>query len=141
MVFHKDKLDAIVKPRSEAAIERAKSRKENREWLRMSQEIALALRYHLRNAGMTQKDLAEKLGVSPVYVGKLLKGSENLTLETICKLHKAMDESVVSIKKPYLSTLTAAFPTPVHFSDSAVNSEKYESTIQSKYVLMDEPAA
>lgn len=143
MVFHKDKLDAIVKPRSKEAIERARSRKENREWLRMSQEIALALHYHIRNAGMTQKEFAEKLGVSPVYVGKLLKGEENLTLETICKLQEAICESIVSIAKPYVSRLTVTLPTSIHFPANAANSDRYVGVAQTQngYILTDGAAA
>jgi plasmid maintenance system antidote protein VapI len=40
--------------------------------------------------GMSQKDLATKTGVSPQQVSKLLKGNENLTLETIAKLEAAL---------------------------------------------------
>lgn len=86
MAFDLNKLAEVAKPRSEAAIERARLRRQNRDWIRMSQDIALFLHYYLRNSGMTQKELADKMGVSAVYVGKLLKGSENLTLETICKI-------------------------------------------------------
>lgn len=68
MGFNLDKLAAAAKPRSEKAKEMAKTRKENREWLRMSQDIALALHYYLRKKKMTQKELAEKMGVSPTYI-------------------------------------------------------------------------
>ena len=40
MAFNLDKLKEVAKPRSEAAKDRARFRKENREWLRMSQDIA-----------------------------------------------------------------------------------------------------
>ena len=36
--------------------------------MRMSQEIALCLHYYLRKTGLTQKELADKMGVSAVYV-------------------------------------------------------------------------
>ena len=81
MAFNLDKLSEIAKSRSEEAIEKAQRRKAGRGWLRMSQDIALSLRYYLRKMNMTQKEFAEKMGVSPAYVGKLLKGQENLTLE------------------------------------------------------------
>ena len=55
MAFNPEKLAAIAKPRSEEAKDKARFRKENRDWLRMSQEIALCLHYYLRNAGLTQK--------------------------------------------------------------------------------------
>lgn len=103
MTFNTEKLSSVAKPRSKEATEQARFRKENREWLRMSQEIALCLHYYLRNTGMTQKELADKMGVSAVYVGKLLKGGENMTLETICKIQRVINENIVTVAKPYIS--------------------------------------
>ena len=84
-----DKLREIAQPRSEEAKNRAKWRRENREWLRMSQSIALLVLDYLHTTGTTQKELAERMGVSPAYIAKVLKGGENLSLETICKLQNS----------------------------------------------------
>lgn len=81
-----DRLNAIAKPRSEKAKESARRRRENREWLRMSQDIAISVLGYLRRSGTTQKELAEKMGVAPAYISKLVKGQENLSLSTICRL-------------------------------------------------------
>ena len=125
MAFNVNKLAEMAKPRSEDAKKRAIDRKENREWLRMSQDIALCLHYYLRNAGMSQKELAEKMGVSAVYVNKLLKGGENLTLETICKIQKAIGEELISVARPYITKNIVTFTLQQKFSPTAVNSEKY----------------
>jgi transcriptional regulator with XRE-family HTH domain len=125
MAFNLDKLKEVAKPRSEAAKERAKFRKENREWLRMSQDIALSLHYYLRNTGMSQKQLAEKMCVSAVYVGKLLKGGENLTLETICKIQNVIGENIVSVAKPYVIVKSVKLSPVTRFSKNAVTSKKY----------------
>jgi ribosome-binding protein aMBF1 (putative translation factor) len=71
----------------------ASLRKENRHWLRYSQELALAILEHLDQTNMTQKALAEKMNVSPQLVNKWMKGNENFTLETISKI-----EAVLGIK-------------------------------------------
>ena len=47
-----------------------------------------------------QKDLAEKMGCSPQYISKILKGSENLTLETISKLEDCLDLDLVKSGSP-----------------------------------------
>ena len=143
MTLHRNRLEALAKPRSEAAIERAEYRKKNREWLRMSQEIALNIHCYLRSNEMSQKDFAEKLNVSPVYVAKLLKGGENLTLETISKLEAVMSKSIISIAKPYMMQMRVLRHEPLFFSSQAVTSEKYQSPIQSlnKYVTADGSAA
>lgn len=96
-----EKLSSMAKNRSKESVEKAKQRKGNREWLRMSQEIALCLHYYLRKSSMTQRDLADKMGVSPAYVGKLLKGGENLTLETISKIQESIGESLITVASPY----------------------------------------
>lgn len=125
MAFDIEKLAQMAQPRSEAAIARAKARKENREWLRMSQNIALSLHHYLRTAGMTQKELADKMGVSAVYVGKLLKGGENLTLETICKIQTVTGKEFVSVARPYVSRTILRFSPLGTFATNAVESEKY----------------
>ena len=129
MNFNIEKLDKIAKPRSEKAIERTRLRKENREWLRLSQDIALALHYYIRKSGMTQKDLAEEMNVSAAYIGKLLKGGENLTLETICKIQHVIGERIISVAKPYVNIIltSSAYSsaTMLKFSSDAAKSETF----------------
>lgn len=45
---------------------------------------------------ITQKDLASMMGCTQQYVSSLLKGSTNMTLETICRLEKALEMDIVS---------------------------------------------
>jgi predicted XRE-type DNA-binding protein len=99
MTFNLEKLQELAQPRDEVAVERARYRKENREWIRLSQEIAIELHKYLRNEHITQKKLAEMLGVSAVYVNKILKGGENLTLETVCKIQSAIGRQIITISK------------------------------------------
>ena len=105
-----DKLREIAQPRSEEAKNRAKWRRENREWLRMSQSIALLVLDHLHTTGTTQKELAERMGVSPAYIAKVLKGGENLSLETICKLQESTGVELVSVPRPYTSEMIVVLP-------------------------------
>ena len=101
-----EKLTAIAVSRSKTASEKANWRRANKKWLRMSQEIALCVHYYLRKKGLTQKMLADSMGVSSAYIGKLLKGNENLTLETICKIQEAIGIEIVSASRPYEYTGT-----------------------------------
>ncbi|MGX5854691.1 helix-turn-helix domain-containing protein [Dyadobacter jiangsuensis] len=48
---------------------------------------------------MRQRDLAGMMGCSPQYIGKILKGSENLTLQTICNMQKVLQ--IKLIETPY----------------------------------------
>lgn len=101
MAFNLDKLQAIAKPRSEESIRKEEYWKANKEWLERSKEIALSVHFYLKAQGLTQVALAEKLGVSAPYVAKIMKGTENLTLETICKLERVLGEPLVTVAKPY----------------------------------------
>lgn len=101
MAINTERLQELAKPRNERAQRRSRERRENRAWLTFSQDIALALHYYMREKEMTQRELADKMGVSQAYVVKLLKGGENLTLETICKLQDALGENLMNIARPY----------------------------------------
>jgi len=74
--------------------EEAEARRQNKRWLGYSQQIAMAMLDKMEDTGMTQTQLANKLGCSQQYVSRVLKGSENLSLETICKIEDALDLSI-----------------------------------------------
>ena len=45
--------------------------------------------------GINQNQLADKMGCSRQYISKVLKGRENLSLETLYKIEKALDISIL----------------------------------------------
>ena len=75
---------------------RIRYREENSLWLRESKGIALKVLMALKDRDMSQKDLAELMGVSPQYVSKLVKGQENLTIETITKLQDVLGIGILA---------------------------------------------
>ncbi len=54
----------------------------------------------MENLGMSQQDLARKLGVSSAYVSKILRGNENISLKTLLKVALALDLEVELYLKP-----------------------------------------
>ena len=44
----------------------------------------------MEQLGLTQKKLAELMGCSQQYISKVLKGRENLSIETIFKIEDAL---------------------------------------------------
>lgn len=78
--------------------EKAEWRKKNADWLNKSAQIAVSVLEQLRIMEITQKELASAMGVTPQYVNKIVRGNENLTLETICKLESILGFSLVEIK-------------------------------------------
>ncbi|MBR1705479.1 MAG: helix-turn-helix transcriptional regulator [Bacteroidales bacterium] len=78
---------------------------ENRKWIRYSQFIALSVSDRMCELQMTQKALAEKMGCSQQYVSTLLKGNENLTLETIAKLETSLDFDLIGEALSFVSRM------------------------------------
>ena len=69
----------------------------NKYWMDKSALIAVKILSAIRNQSVTQKKLAEDIGVTPQYINKVLKGRENLTLATISRLERALSISLISI--------------------------------------------
>ncbi len=86
----KQKIDKVVSRQPSRWMEKALWDKANEAWLDRSADIALRILGTLQANCISQKDLAEKIGVSPQQVNKILKGNENLTLETIAKIEAAL---------------------------------------------------
>ena len=75
--------------------ENAEWRNANKSWLRYSQRIAMMMLDKMEELGLTQKSVAERMGCSQQYVSRVLKGTENLSIETISKIEDALDLEIV----------------------------------------------
>ena len=64
-------------------------------WLQYSRKIAIKVALAMKRQGLSRQDVAERMGCSPQYVSRLLKGEENLSLETISKLEDALNISIL----------------------------------------------
>ena len=93
----KSKFEALVSREPAKWQADAKWRAENKDWLKNSQSIAIRVNAALREKQISQKSLADTMGVSPQQVNKIVKGRENLTLQTISKLEKALGLTLMSI--------------------------------------------
>lgn len=63
-----------------------------------SQMIATIMSTRMEQFDMTQKALAVKMNCSQQYISKVLKGRENLSLETLCKIENALDIKILNSK-------------------------------------------
>jgi transcriptional regulator with XRE-family HTH domain len=94
--------------------------KANKTWLKKSMRIAVAISKSLKDKNITQVTLATKLNVTPQYVNKILKGHENLTLETITKIEEILNLQLVSVE-----TYTTQIVTPILQSIYVAYKPKY----------------
>lgn len=77
--------------------EEVKIRFENRAWLKYSQEIAVGVLFYSRENGISRQELSIKSGLSVDYIEKIIKGQENITLETISKLEKGLGRPLIKV--------------------------------------------
>ncbi len=72
---------------------------ESKQQIELSVAIANRIYEILEIKGMTQKDLAQRLGKTETEVSRWLSGTHNLTLSTICKIYTALGEDLVTVPK------------------------------------------
>ena len=77
--------------------ENAEWRIANKSWLRYSQRIAMMMLDRMDELGLTQKSVAEKMGCSQQYISRVLKGTENLSIETISKIESALGLKIMGM--------------------------------------------
>jgi ribosome-binding protein aMBF1 (putative translation factor) len=75
--------------------EEAEWRRNNWSWLRHSQKIAVKVLLEMKEQGLTQKALAERMDCTRQYVSKILKGKESMSLDTLSKLEDALGISLI----------------------------------------------
>ena len=106
----------------------AKSRQENKEWHDRSARIAIRILTQLRdNKKMekyptNQKELAELMRVSPQQINKIVKGNENLTLETIARLEALLQTPLLDdASSPTEDVAFGSSSTVSYFSVTQIN--------------------
>lgn len=130
-------------------LEKAKWRQENESWLKTSFAIAVKILAAFRANKKTgtfpknQKELADALGCTPQYINKLLKGSENLQLETITKIENILNIKLIQVPEFFnISTIDTFYHNSI-YTNKFVMTESFISsytTLLDSYTYNDKPA-
>ena len=83
-------LEAHQSDKSSTFTEDAKWRQENEAWLKWSRGIALSIVNYMQENGLTRSDIANKLGVTPQYVSKILSGNTNFSFKSIAEIERKL---------------------------------------------------
>lgn len=94
---NKEKFLALVSKKETKTIERAKARLAKKSYSKLSNQIAFEILERLDELNWKQKDLAEKMEVSPQQVNKWVKGNENFTLDTLAKLNQILGVELINV--------------------------------------------
>ena len=113
-----EKFKALVSSEKTNTIEKNRARIKNRTMLRESQNIAMKVLDKLDEIGWSQRKLAIEMGVSPQQITKIVKGQENLTLETQIKL-----QNILNI--PILASFYEVEETKMISEEPITKTEKY----------------
>lgn len=76
----------------------------------------------LEEKGMSQKDLAKKLGKTETEVSRWLSGTHNLTIATIAKLAVALDDDII------ITTHTTSQDVKYNFCEEETHCSKVADT-------------
>lgn len=95
--------------------EEAEWRRDNEYWLKYSRYITLRVLQSMEDQSVTQAELARRMGCSQQYVSNLLKGSTNMTLETIARLENALHIDIVQTALTYVTGYDADTTTNPHY--------------------------
>jgi len=144
--INKERLNKFISKSHSKWIEQADYYELNKEWLDKSALIAIKILSTLRNQSSSQKDLATSIGVSPQYINKVVKGYENLSLETICKIEKALGITLIEVPSyessqvihDSFAPITYAIP---RYESKPIGSEKSDYKSHSNYNPEEEPIA
>ena len=68
----------------------ARWRQENASWLKRSRNVALAIIDFMQENHLSRNDIAERLGVTPQYVSRILSGKVNFSFKSIAEIEKRL---------------------------------------------------
>ncbi len=142
----KEKIKKYISEKPPNWLEQADKYEVDKNWLDKSALIAIKILRTIRNQSISQKELAESIGVTPQYINKVVKGRENLTLETVCKIERSLGISLISVPAYEISqVITDSFlPPPSVISrnkSNPIGSGKSEYKAESNYQPQEEQIA
>ena len=145
MKFNVEKLKKMSRPMTEDEKRDIEFRRENREWLAISERLALKLRHILKTEGISQNELAIRMKVTPAQVTQILSGKENLGLKTISKIEKAIgkhlievcDDDSQKIKTFNQQIVYHSYLEPKYVTSNPVSSMTKKHTGSYSFIVMD----
>jgi transcriptional regulator with XRE-family HTH domain len=90
-----------------------------------------SLRDTFKSSGLSQDELASRLGVNKSVISRRLNGSENLTIKTLSQMGTAMECRLITTYQPYALSGTCNFfyPTPVHVAGASIPANTATTTL------------
>ncbi len=116
-------------------------RRSNKKWLNYSSQIARRILAKIEDdENQTQAELARTLNVSAQQISKIIKGQENLTLETIAKFSEALQIELITFPdyKYNIEINKNTWAIPTYFKVVSLIAQKDNFAEKYYYELEDE---
>lgn len=85
-----DFLEANRSKQPSTFIEDSKRRQENEVWQKWSRGVALSVVDYMQAYDLSRSDVAERLGVSPQYVSRILSGNINFSFKSVAEIERKL---------------------------------------------------
>ena len=118
---------ARVKP-TETWVSKSKTEFENEEELLACRRIILKVVRYMKDNKMSQKDLADKLNVSPQYINKLLHGQDlDLKITTVMRYGRILGLKLISLPEdePTTPKVAICITTTASYNEAGTSQFKY----------------
>ena len=116
-------LEAHQSPTPSRWREDAQWRRDNEYWLKYSRYITLQIMRAMDEQSVTQVELAKRMGCTQQYVSNLLKGSSNMTLETIARLENALNIDLIKSAMIYVQGYNSTLPSRSQYLNDSAGEE------------------
>lgn len=127
-------LEAHRSPTPSRWREDAQWRIDNEFWLKYSRSITIQVLRAMDEQSVTQAQLARRMGCTQQYVSNLLKGSSNMTLETIARLEKALNIDLINTALTHVYGYDSTVPSQPRYLNSS-KGEKLDPKIRTSELV------
>ncbi|MDR0888715.1 MAG: helix-turn-helix transcriptional regulator [Coriobacteriales bacterium] len=73
-------------------------------------DIVLSIAAEMERQGLSQTDLAKRMGVTRSYISQLLSGNANMTIKTLAKFEYTLGVNIISVDTSLYEQRTSAVP-------------------------------
>ena len=107
----------------------AKVPEETKIFVNKYADIVVRVNQILREKGITQKELAERIGKKPSEINRWLKQEQNLTLRSIAKLEAELGETILYVptRHPFQFNSTVKGHVNVYINDRRAANNQFET--------------
>jgi DNA-binding XRE family transcriptional regulator len=132
-----EKFNKLVSHIDENILSEAIYRVENYYWQKEAKMIAFKILTQLKEKGITQKQLAEKMLVSPQQINKWVSGNEKFSLDTLIKIQQILDIPIMASyyenNNEKALALVSSFEITENFDFHFQSNPVYQQTVNYNY--------